>query len=85
MVDRTLKSNYCYYYFNPELSPMGYSPGPKLQEVGEEGELGSDGRHFDVFINCEGQSHTTVSTDHNILKREESRSGIKSRSLCLQA
>ena len=25
----------------------------------------SDESHFNVFINCEGQSHKTVSTDHS--------------------
>ena len=29
-------------------------------------KMGSDERHFNVFIHCEGQSHkTTVSTDRN--------------------
>ena len=49
-------------------------------------KIGSDESHFFVFINCEGQSHKTVSTDHNFsLKRKESRSGFEPRSLCLPA
>ena len=31
-------------------------------------KMGSDGKHFDVFIDFEGQSHKTVSTDHNIFE-----------------
>ena len=27
--------------------------------------MGSNESHLNVFINCEGQSHKTVSTDHN--------------------
>ena len=38
-----------------------------------------------IFHNCEGRSHKTVSTDHNFLKRKESRSGIEPRSFCLPA
>ena len=29
-------------------------------------KMGSDERHFNQFHNCEGQSHKTVSTDHNL-------------------
>ena len=44
-------------------------------------KMGSDESHFSVsLIYCEGPSHKTVSTDHNFLKREESRSGIEPRS-----
>ena len=32
-----------------------------------------------MFHNCEGQSRKTVSTDHNFLKRKESRSGFEPR------
>ena len=28
-------------------------------------KMDSDESHFKCFINCEGQSHKTVSTDHN--------------------
>ena len=28
-------------------------------------KMGSDESHFNVFINCEGQNHKTVSTNHN--------------------
>ena len=28
-------------------------------------KMGSDKSYFNVFINCEGQSHKTVFTDHN--------------------
>ena len=28
-------------------------------------KMGSDESHFNVLINCGGQSHKTVSTDHN--------------------
>ena len=35
-----------------------------------------------MFHNCEGQSHTTVSTDHIFLKRKESRRGFEPTSLC---
>ena len=28
-------------------------------------KMGSDESHFQCFINCEGQSHKTVSTNHN--------------------
>ena len=38
-----------------------------------------------TFHNCEGQSHKTVSTDHNLLKRKESQSGFEPRSLRLPA
>ena len=38
-----------------------------------------------MFHNCERQSHKTEFTDHNFLKRKESRSGIESRSFRLPA
>ena len=28
-------------------------------------KMGSDESHFNVSLNCEGQSHETESTDHN--------------------
>ena len=34
------------------------------------------------FINCEGQSHKTVSTNHNLFEEKGSRSGIEPRSFC---
>ena len=39
--------------------------------------MSNDESHSNVFINCEGQSHKTVSTDHNFLKKKDSRSGIE--------
>ena len=41
---------------------------------GSEGQkkTGSDKSRFNVSFNCEGQRHKTVSTAHDILKREES-------------
>ena len=36
------------------------------------------------FINCEGQSHKTMSTDQ-LLKKKDSRGGFEPRSLCLSA
>ena len=54
-------------------------------EVGLEFvKVGCD-RAILMLHNCEGQSHKRVSTDHNLLKRKESRSGFELRSLCLQA
>ena len=57
-------------------------------EVGEEGDcilslhchhendscikMGSDESHFNVSVGSDGQSHKTVSTNHNLLKRKES-------------
>ena len=38
-----------------------------------------------IFHNCEGQIHKIVSTDHNLLKREDSRSAIKPKPFCLPA
>ena len=29
-------------------------------------KVGSDENHFNNSLNCEGQSHKTVSTDHNL-------------------
>ena len=42
-------------------------------------------RAISMFHNCEGQGHKTVSTDHNFLKRKESRSRFQQRSFCLPA
>ena len=33
-------------------------------------KMGSDESHFNVFINREVQSHTTVSTNHNLFKEK---------------
>ena len=48
-------------------------------------KMGSDESRFDVSVVSDGQSHRKVSTNHNLLKREESRSGIKPRSFRLPA
>ena len=31
-------------------------------------KMGSAESHFDVLINCEGQNHKTVSTNHNLFE-----------------
>ena len=46
-------------------------------------KVGSDESHFNVSVGSDGQSHRTVSTNHNHLKRKESRSGIEPRSFRL--
>ena len=43
----------------------------------------SDESHFNVSVGSDGQSHKTVSTNHNLSKRKESRSGIEPRSFRL--
>ena len=48
-------------------------------------KMGSDESHFNVSVGSDGQSHETVSTNHNLLKRKESRSGIEPRSSRLPA
>ena len=48
-------------------------------------KMGSDESHFNVSVGSVGQSHRTVSTNHNFLKRRESRSGIEPRSFRLPA
>ena len=48
-------------------------------------KVGSDESHFNVPVGSDGQSHRTVSTNHNLLKRKESRSGIEPRSFRLPA
>ena len=40
-------------------------------------KMGSDENHFTVSVGSDGQSHRTVSTKHNLLKRKESISGIE--------
>ena len=35
-------------------------------------KMGSDESYFNVFINCEGQSHKTVSTNHNFWRERRS-------------
>ena len=47
--------------------------------------MGSDESHFNVSVWCDGQSHKTVSTNHNPFKRKESRRGIEPRSFRLPA
>ena len=49
-------------------------------------KMGSDESHFNVSEGSDGQSHKTVSTNHNpFLKRKESRSGIEPRSFRFNA
>ena len=48
-------------------------------------KMGSDDSHFNVSVGSDGQSHKTVSTNHNLLKRRESRSGFEPRSFRLPA
>ena len=39
-------------------------------------KMGSDESHFNISVGSDGQSHKTVSTNHNLFrKRTESRSG----------
>ena len=45
--------------------------------------MGSDKSHFNVSVGCDGQSHGTVSTNHNLFEEKESRSGIEPRSVRL--
>ena len=48
-------------------------------------KLGSDESHFNVSEGSDGQSHKTVSTNHNPFEEKESQSGIESRSFRLSA
>ena len=48
-------------------------------------KMGSDESHFNVSEGSDGQSHKTMSTNHNLLKRKESGSGIEPRSFRLPA
>ena len=49
-------------------------------------KMRSDESHFNVSVGSDGQSHKTVSTNHNpSLKRKESRRGIEPRSFRLPA
>ena len=49
-------------------------------------KMGSDESHFNVSVGSYGQSHKTVSTNHNLfLKRKVSRNGIEPRSFRLPA
>ena len=49
-------------------------------------KIGSDQSHFNVsFIVRDKVTQDSVCTDHNCLKREESRSGIEPRSFCFPA
>ena len=44
-------------------------------------KMGSDESHFNVSLGSDGQSHKTMSTNHNLfLKRKEIRNGIEPRS-----
>ena len=48
-------------------------------------KMGSSESHFNVSVGSDGQSHETVSTNHNISMRKESQSGIEPRSFRLPA
>ena len=48
-------------------------------------KTGSDESRFNVSVGSDGQSHKTVSTNHNIFERKESRSGIEPTSFRLPA
>ena len=47
--------------------------------------MGSDESHFSVSVGSDGQSHKTVSTNHNLFEEEDSRSGIEPKSFRLPA
>ena len=49
-------------------------------------KMGSDESHLNVSVGSDGQSHKTVSTNHNLFgPRKENRSGIEPRSSHLPA
>ena len=48
-------------------------------------KMGSDESHFNVSVGSDGQSHKTVSTNHNLFEEKGSRSGIEPRSFRLPA
>ena len=48
-------------------------------------KMGSDESHFNVSLIVSDKVNKTVSTNHNLLKRKESRSGIEPRSFRLPA
>ena len=48
-------------------------------------KTGSDESRFNVSVGSDGQSHKTVSTNHNLFERKESRSGIEPMSFRLPA
>ena len=49
-------------------------------------KMGSDESHFNIsLIVRDNESHKTMSTDHNLLKRRENRCGFEPKSLCLPA
>ena len=49
-------------------------------------KMGGDKSHFNVSLIVRDKvTNKTVSTDHNFLKRKESRSGFEPRSFCLPA
>ena len=39
-------------------------------EVGGEGAMSSDESHFNVLVGSDGQSHRTVSTNHNLFPKQ---------------
>ena len=47
--------------------------------------MGSDESHFNVSVGSDGQSHKTVSTNHNHFEEKEGRSGLEPRSFRLPA
>ena len=47
--------------------------------------VGSDESHFNVSVGSDGQSHKTVSTNHNLFEEKGERSGIEPRSFRLPA
>ena len=59
------------------LTPNATQPPPKGFCI----KMGSDESHFNVSLNCEGQSHKTVSTNHNLLEEKgEPKRGIEPKS-----
>ena len=48
-------------------------------------KVGSDESHFNVSLIVRDKVTKTMFTDHNFLKREDSRSGIEPKSFCLPA
>ena len=50
-------------------------------------KLGSDESHFNAsFIDCEGQSHKTISTNHNLFEEKgEQKQNRAERPFCLPA
>ena len=48
-------------------------------------KMGSDESHFNVSVGSDGQSHKTVSTNHNLFEEKGERTGIEPRSFRLPA